>query len=304
MRGRGGAAPHVASLARALRAELEVQLAKGVAVRAGRGYSAPEAERVFLRACELCEELGERVRLVHALRGLWAFYYVAGRWRDAARIAARISVAAEGVQDRVALSVRWYVVGTTLLFRGEPVAASRRLRKALRFYDEGDSDEYIRHSGHDNATLIRGHLTLTQWFLGLPEQALRTSGEGLEIARRVAHPFSLAQMLAFSAVVRVLSREWDAAEALAAKAREVSTRYGLVTHQALGAITAGIATAARDDAATGVGLIRDGLTALQGTGAGFFAPFAFIRPRARRQRQHRGGARGGGRGVRVRAGER
>ena len=52
------------------RAELEVQLAKGVAVRAGRGYSAPEAERVFFRACELCEELGDRVRLAHALRGL------------------------------------------------------------------------------------------------------------------------------------------------------------------------------------------------------------------------------------------
>ena len=63
------------------RAELEVLLAKGVAVRAAKGYSAPEAERVFLRARELCEELGDRVRSVHALRGLWAFYEWRARWR-------------------------------------------------------------------------------------------------------------------------------------------------------------------------------------------------------------------------------
>ena len=173
------------------RAELEILLAKGEAVRSG-NYSAPEAELVYSRACELCEELGDRVRLVHALRGLWAFYYVAARWADAVRVTDRLDVAAEGLGDPVALAVRDYVTGATQLYRGQPAGASRRLRTALRHYGEGDRDAHIRHSGHDTGTLIRGHLTLAQWILGFPEQALRTSGEGLEIARRVAHPFSLA----------------------------------------------------------------------------------------------------------------
>ena len=60
------------------RAELEILLAKGEAVRSG-NYAAPEAELVYSRACELCEELGDRVRLVHALRGLWAFLLVIAR---------------------------------------------------------------------------------------------------------------------------------------------------------------------------------------------------------------------------------
>jgi tetratricopeptide (TPR) repeat protein len=256
------------------RAELEVLLAKGVAVRAAKGYSAPEAERVFLRACELCEELGDRVRSVHALRGLWAFYYVAARWRDAARVADRLDAAAEGLEDRVVLAVREFVIGATLLFRGEPPGASLRLRGALKHYDEGDRDAHIRHSGHDAATLVRGHLVLAQWFLGLPEQALRTSREGLEIARRVAHPFSLAQMLAFSAVASGLSRDWAAAEALAAEAREISARYGLATHLALGTIASGIAVAARGDTVEGAGLIREGVAALHRTGGGFFTPLA------------------------------
>jgi hypothetical protein len=91
--------------------ELEIQLAKGVAMRAGKGYSAPESEQVFARACELCEELGDQVRLVHAARGWWSFYAVTGRWRDGARVADQIAATARELHDRVALSVRWYVEG-------------------------------------------------------------------------------------------------------------------------------------------------------------------------------------------------
>ena len=256
------------------RAELEVQLAKGVAVRAGKGYSAPEAERVFLRACELCKELGDRVRLVHALRGLWAFYEVAARWRDAAQVAARLEAA-----TRVSTTASLWRYASMLMGPRCSSAASRpgphnASQAALRLYDEGDRDAHIRHSGHDTATLVRGHLTLAQWFLGSPEQARRTSDEGLEIARRVAHPFSLAQMLAFSAIVRALSREWDAAEALAVEARDVSTRYGLVTHQALGIIAIGIAATARNEVTKGAGLIDEGFAALRRTGGGFFMPLA------------------------------
>ena len=201
---------------------------------------------------------------------------MAARWRDAARVADRLDAAAEGLEDRVVLAVREYVIGVTLLFRGEPTGASLRLRGALKHYDEGDRDAHIRHSGHDAATLVRGHLVLAQWFLGLPEQALRTSREGLEIARRVAHPFSLAQMLAFSAVASGLSRDWAAAEALAAEAREISARYGLATHLALGTIASGIAVAARGDTVEGAGLIREGVAALHRTGGGFFTPLAMV----------------------------
>ena len=257
------------------RAELEILLAKGTAVRAGQGYSAPEAERVFARACELCEGLGERVRLVHALRGLWAFYYVAGRFSDAAQVADRLDAAADGLADGVALTVREYVVGVTRLYRGEPVVASGRLREALRLYDEPDRDAHIRQSGQNAASQVRGHLMLAQWFLGLPGQALRTSDEGLAIARRAAHPFSLAQMLAFGAILRVLTRDWGLAQALAAEARACCTRYGLVTHRALGTMAAGMAQGSGHPA-DAIGLIQDGMAALRRTGGGFFIPLALV----------------------------
>ena len=61
---------------------------------------------------------------------------------------------------------------------------------------------------------------------------------------------------------------------MAAEARDVSTRYGLVTYQALGTMAAGMATAGRGDATKGVCLIQEGMAALRRTGGGCFIPLA------------------------------
>ncbi len=188
------------------RAELEVQLVRGAAVRAGRGYAAPESERVFLRACELCEELGDRVRLVHALRGLFGFYHVAARRDDAVRAAMRIRAAAEGLDDRLATCVRCQVEGMIRLYLGEPAAASAGFLEALRHYEEGDRDAHVRLSGHETGAWIRYHLAHAEWLAGAPARALRTCEEGLVLARRGGRPFSLAQTLANSALLCILAQ--------------------------------------------------------------------------------------------------
>jgi class 3 adenylate cyclase/tetratricopeptide (TPR) repeat protein len=255
-----------------VRAELEVQLAKGVAVRAGRGYSVPESEQVFLRACELCEELDDRVRLVHALRGLFGFYYVAARWTDAAEVADRICAAAEGLEDRVALCTRWTIDGAARLFRGEPAEAVARLREALQHYDDEDRETHIRLTGHEMASLIRFHLAIAEWLVGLPERAARTAEEAVGMARRVTQPFSLGQALGNSALLHVLSREWDAAEVLAAETIEVSVHHGIPDYIAFGGALAGTVAAAKGDAAKGAALAREGMAGLRRTGWQCFVP--------------------------------
>jgi tetratricopeptide (TPR) repeat protein len=254
------------------RAELEVQLTKSIAIRAGRGYAVPEAERVFLRASELCEELGDQVRLAHALRGLFGFYYVAGRWPDATRVAERLGTVAERLDDRTVLCLRWYVEGATRMFCGEPAEAVRRLRQALHYYDESDRDTHIRLTGHEMASLIRFHLSIAQWLAGMPEQALHTSVEALGIARRAARPVPLAQTLANIALLRVLARDWDAAEALAAETREVSARYGIPDYISFGDLLAGTAIAAQGDVTRGAALARNGLAGLRQGGWQSFVP--------------------------------
>jgi predicted ATPase len=54
--------------------ELGVQMTLGLALTATRGTDAPEVERLYTRAYELCEQVGEPRQLFRVLWGLWAVY--------------------------------------------------------------------------------------------------------------------------------------------------------------------------------------------------------------------------------------
>lgn len=254
------------------RTELDVQLLRGIAVRAGKGYAVPEAEQAFTRACELCEELGDRVRLVHALRGVFGFYYIAGRWEDAARVAGRIDAAAQGLDDPTALMLRWFIDGASTLFRGRPVEAAPRLEEALRQHDRGGRETHLRQLGVDMGALVRTHLALAHWLTGRTGLAAAAADEVLAAARAGANPFSMAQMLANVALLRLLAGEWAEVETLAAETREVASRHGMADYVSFGGMLAGVATAALGDPPRGVGLAREALAGLRRGGWGCVVP--------------------------------
>ena len=60
---------------------------------------------------------------------------------------------------------------------------------------------------------------LAQWLRGLPDQARRTSDEGLAIAREFGQPLSLSAMLTFRAMLLVLIGDWEMALAGSVEAR-------------------------------------------------------------------------------------
>jgi predicted ATPase len=55
------------------RHELAFQSCLGPALMASRGYAAPEVKQAYLRAQELCEQIGDTPRLFSVLWGLWLF---------------------------------------------------------------------------------------------------------------------------------------------------------------------------------------------------------------------------------------
>ena len=254
------------------RAELEIQLVKGIAIRAGKGYSAPEAERVYRRAGELCEELGDRFRLTGALRGRWAFYYVAGRWPDAAELARQLGAATAGVEDRLVTALRGYVEGATRLFCGAPTEAVERLEAGLRHYDERDCDRDLRLSGLHTGVTLRAVLSIAEWLVGLPERARLTDAEAAAAGRRLGHPFSFAQTLHQGALLRLLGREWDAAEAMGAELRETGVRYGIVHYVAFGGLLEAAAIAAGRDPVGSAVLMRERIEALRRIGWACIVP--------------------------------
>jgi predicted ATPase len=61
-----------------IQGELRLQLAIGPALSAVKGWAAPEVERAYTRARELCERVGEPPERLPALIGLWGMHWVRG----------------------------------------------------------------------------------------------------------------------------------------------------------------------------------------------------------------------------------
>src|SRR3546814_10055756 len=64
---------------RRARQELELQIALGGALLATKGFAAPEVEVAYVRAQQLCRELGEHTHLPTVLRGMCYVQHVRAR---------------------------------------------------------------------------------------------------------------------------------------------------------------------------------------------------------------------------------
>ena len=105
------------------------------------------------------------------------------------------------------------------------------------------------------------------WFLGYPDQALQRSHEALTLAQELSHPFSLAYALGCAAALHQLRREVQAAQERTEAVIALSTEQGFPLWLAVGTIRRGWALAVQGQVEEGITQIRQGLAALQATGA-------------------------------------
>jgi predicted ATPase len=84
-------------------AELKVLTKLGPALHSIRGFGAPEVETAYLRARELCEQLGKPVELFQALWGLWVNRVGREQWDMARPIADELLTFAQRLGDRALL---------------------------------------------------------------------------------------------------------------------------------------------------------------------------------------------------------
>src|SRR5262249_20697884 len=79
--------------------ELTLQIALGVTLMATKGHGVLEVERVYTRARELCQQIGETPQLFAVLRGLWNFYLVRAEFKTARETAEQFLSLAQRLQD-------------------------------------------------------------------------------------------------------------------------------------------------------------------------------------------------------------
>src|SRR5262249_37927324 len=111
--------------------ELTLQIAIGVSLMATKGWAAPEVERVYGRARELCQQTGETARLFWVSMGLFAFYFIRGELQTAYELGEQLLRLAQSVQDSAFLVGAHYALGATLFQLGEFVSAQEHFEQVL-----------------------------------------------------------------------------------------------------------------------------------------------------------------------------
>ena len=250
--------------------ELHLQLALGAASIAIKGWAAPEVERVFTRARELCERLGDPPELFPALLGLWSVYYLRGELRKAYELAELLLPRAQGANDPTLLLYAHLALGDTSFSMGEWLLARDHLEVAISLYDR----ERPMWIGFDTGVNCLSYMALTLWTLGYPDQALKRGNEAVALAQALSHPHSLAFAEGPVGYLRQYRREARAAQETAERLIALSAEHGFTHWLAQATITRGWAMAEQGHGEEGIAQIQEGLAAFRAIGNEALRPHA------------------------------
>jgi predicted ATPase len=115
--------------------ELTLQITFGPALNATKTWAAPEVERAYARARELCQQIGETPQLFSVLYGLWLYYEVRAELRTAHELGEQCLKLAQSVQEPALFLEAHFALGLTLFWLGELALAREHFEQGMAFYD-------------------------------------------------------------------------------------------------------------------------------------------------------------------------
>jgi predicted ATPase len=232
-----------------------------------KGYGAPEIERVYTRARNLCQQVRDTPQFFPVLWGLWVFYLVRAEFQTARELAEQLLRLAQSVQDPALLLEAHLALGGTLLWLGELTRAREHLEQDIALYDFQQHRPYAFLYVEDPGVACLSWAAHVPWYLGYPDQALKRSYEALTLARELSHPYTLAYALVHAAWLHQYRREGQAAQELAEAVIALSSEQGFAFFLAYGTIWRGWALAEQGQTEEGIAQICQGLAAFRTTGA-------------------------------------
>jgi predicted ATPase len=264
-----------ATLARAQQ-ELDLRMALGPVLIATKGQAAPEVEQTYARARALCQQVGETLQLIPALRGLWVFYQGRGALLTARELGEQLDRLAQHQGAPTPLMEAHEMLGRTLFYLGEYASARTHLEQGIALADP--TAQWVLALRHGEAPGVRclAVAAPTLWCLGAPAQAVQRSQEALAQAQALAHPFSLAQAQQWAAILHHRRREVPAVQALADTLLTLATAQGFPLFTGWGTCWRGWALAMQGQGETALAQLRQGMEAVLATGQTLSRPFCLL----------------------------
>ncbi len=256
----------VSPAATRLEMELDLQIALGVALLSLKGYAATQVERTFMRAREICDDMGSRPAMFPILYGLRTFHLVRAEYRIAHELGEQLLVIAQSEEDPDLLLEAHQALGTALFYLAELGDAKTHLNEGIALYAIEQHHNHAWEYGQDPGVVCHSYAGVIQWCLGFPDQGWAVSERALDLAERVAHPLSMALALVFAALHRWMYRDYERVMGLSEAASSLCNKHKLTFWGAAANILLGLAQL-EAGLERGAERIHDGLEAYRATGA-------------------------------------
>ena len=175
------------------RREQALQIQRGQALIAYRGYATTATMEAFECALALAEELKDIKLELPAAYGLLAFKYVSGRSTHEA--AERFFTLAKAQQAEGPRLVAKRHLGLARFHAGKFNEAAALLQDTVALSESNARRELMLRFGQDNQVAACTYLAIARWILGYPTSAAALAEQALEWARPLDHANTLAYTL-------------------------------------------------------------------------------------------------------------
>jgi predicted ATPase len=250
--------------------ELALQLSLGMAWM---GIAAPEVEKAFVRARELCQQTGKTSQL-RRIQGLLAtMHYVRAEHQRARELGEEALNLAQQAGDPLLVARGHWHLGFVFFGLGEYTSARAHLEQMIAFYEPQHHHPLVFLSGIDAGLSALAYDACCLWCLGYPEQALSRSQDTLALARELDHPFTLGDVLCFAGCLfNEMRRDAQALKGNSEELVRLANEKGIPTWLGQANCFRGGALAMLGQVQEGIAQMREGMVAMQSEGVRCYLP--------------------------------
>jgi DNA-binding winged helix-turn-helix (wHTH) protein/predicted ATPase len=256
-----------------LQQELALQTTLGTALMVTQGYRSQEVERVYDHARTLGQQLDDPAQLFPVLYGLYELYEYRGAFQTSRQVGEDLLRTAHRQHHATLLLGAHEALACTGFHLGTFAQALEHTEQGFRLYDRQLHREVVSLYGRDVGVACRYWTALALWFQGHVDQAWATNTEALDLARELAHPYTVSMTLIRAAFLGQFCRKPHVTRQWAEAAIALAAEHGFLTHAAIGTILQGWTLVMQGQESQGSLQIRQGLDAYQASGAEMDRPY-------------------------------
>ena len=246
--------------------ELDFLIALGLAYRLTRGYTAPEAARIYTRARKVCQQVGDTPKLAQVLFGLSIYHLGRADYRTARELGEQLLAEARRQRDAGLMLEAHRVLGSTLYYTGEFSAANAHLEQGIALYDHQQHRSHTELFGFDPGAVCHAIAALALSVLGYPDQAQQRIQTALTLAQATSHPHSLGAALNWATELHQHCGEPRVVQEHAERSLAFSSEHGFPHWVAWATQNRGWALAIQGRSKEGIAQLHQGRDMLQDLG--------------------------------------